>query len=171
MDYTKIKTKNNNQCVGPCYKKNTTITHPIYGELVKETVPFCPTSVWTDKWNYKHLTDKCFSPQSDINVFKQTTSFTASLFLTIYDIHNIDNLYTWIENNMNQKEYKTVERVISCGLNFYKDNVDKISFSLVEFVKKYTNNKLSDEKIYQILKKNINAPIEISIDKIIKKYK
>ena len=68
------KSKNNFQCLGPCYEPSTYIIHPTTLEHVTNTkYPFCPVNEWDDidpktKQKTSRITDKCFNPIKKKNI-------------------------------------------------------------------------------------------------------
>lgn len=171
MDTTKKypKSKNNFQCLGPCYNPGTMVIHPTQLEYVTEgPLPFCPVDEWiyTDaktKETYKKATDICFNPtesenmsnsQLEMNILIPYIDFNSEQFLKIYyKIFSFDNAIDWIETN-DHVSMTTKERIVNSALRAYGNNIDILDIRFAKFYIKYIK-KAKMKKIYEVLHKYI----------------
>jgi len=135
------------QCVGPCYKKNTKIIHPIYLNTVTDDKVdfFCPTNEWIQKdddGNMQRLyIDKCnkddFDTGSINDLLFPYTNFDELSFLdTFYNIDNFGGALNWIEEN-NSVSINTKQRIFDLALEAFKNSFDIIDFNdarIVDFL-------------------------------------
>lgn len=126
--------KNNRQCIGPCYEPNKFIVHPITLNLVsgEPDKAFCPTNVYegVDEMGnkYRSYVDQCFKSTSDTNINTQidilnpTVTFNSQIFLNYYyNINTYDELLEWLNKNSHLL-LSTKMRIIECGFStFIKD--------------------------------------------------
>ncbi len=149
------------QCVGPCYKKNTKIIHPIYLSIVTDehNDAFCPTAEWTnvDKSgkSKKLYVDKCNEPSKIGSDYITThdllypyVNFDEYNFLEVfYNIHKFSDAIQWIEDN-NFTPINSRQRIFDLAIDAYGGNIDIIETSdtrVVDFIHnliktKYINN-------------------------------
>lgn len=140
--------KNNKQCIGPCYEPGTWIIHPITLEYVTNTNhSFCPVNQWeiTDPKSgkkFNRTTDECYVPthekdiskkEIEMNILIPKIDFSCIQFLKIYyDIHSFEDSLTWISINYNIPIF-TKLRVMNCSLEAFGSNIDIIDDRLVDF--------------------------------------
>lgn len=114
------KSNNDIQCIGPCYKPNTHILHPITLEYVTDKKnPFCPTNEWIKSDVKKIYIDNCKNPTEDKDTFDQsldilipTVSFNSMYFLKVYyQITSFDKAFDWLNNNKDSS-YNTKKRIL-----------------------------------------------------------
>jgi len=145
------KSVNGYQCVGPCYKKNNKIIHPIYFNVVQnEKQDFCPTNEWIFKHKSGNLqrfyTDKCNNNNDIINnndLLFPYTNFDELVFLdSFYDINNFGQTLEWIENNKNLS-INSKQRIFDLSLKAFRNKFDIFNFNdtrlvdfLIELIKK-----------------------------------
>lgn len=151
------KSINGYQCVGPCYKKNNKIVHPIYFNVVQnDKQDFCPTNEWIFKNNSGNLqrfyTDKCSINNNNIinynDLLYPYTNFDELVFLdSFYNINNFGQTLEWIQNNKNLP-INSKQRIFDLSLKAFRNKFDIINFNdtrivdfLIELVKKkYLDN-------------------------------
>jgi hypothetical protein len=148
------KSIHNQQCVGPCYKKDTRILHPLYFELITSNEhSFCPVTKWVYN-NNEQLLDACYEI-GDENKEKYNTSdllfpyvnFNTQLFLqSFYNIISFSNGIEWLNNNLHLN-HKTLIRNFDLIFETFADSIDIIEFSDI---------KLTDFLIYIIKDRYIN---------------
>ena len=132
------KSKNNVQCIGPCYKPNTHILHPITLEYITNKTPFCPTNQWINPNNERIFLDKCSKPTSNkdmidpsIDLLLPTISFNSEYFLKIYyKINSFNDAISWINNN--KVGYETAKRILDCAWKGFASDIDVVSDNILE---------------------------------------
>jgi hypothetical protein len=150
------KSINNRQCLGPCYKKNTKIIHPLYLDIVSYNKSFCPVVEYIVKENNKQkyaYTDECIENQGkydlnyEYNLLNPDLGFSSSNFLSIYyNITNFSEGIKWISDN-NNLSIDTRERIFNLIFDAYRDTFDIIELSdnrfndffIILIKSKYTN--------------------------------
>lgn len=150
------KSINGIQCVGPCYKKNTKILHPIYLNVVTNNdKSFCPISKEIGIKNgkkYIEYVDAC----NDLNLNKNNTlnskfemlfpyiDFKPDIFLNLfYNILTFGDSIEWIINN-NHLPLDTKERIFNISLDAYFNKlelVELIENRVVDFIYTLFTNK------------------------------
>lgn len=168
------KSSHGYQCVGPCYKKNTKIIHPIYFNYItdKKHDFFCPTNEWIYKDNFNNLDryyiDECKNETKNkddniINLLYPYTNFDELSFLdTYYNISTFGQALEWIENNKNLP-INTIQRIFDLSFEAFKYTFDIIDFNdtrIVDFFINLIKNKYFDTFCmnffkYIIIKNNI----------------
>lgn len=170
------KSKNNLQCIGPCYQAGTTIVHPLTLEYVTDKYnPFCPVKEWEyidTETNKKIIrtTDICYHPteskdlsgkEFEMNILTPSIDFNDEQFLKIfYNIHSFEDAINWIDN----KKYSPILtrlRIIDCAWNAYGKNVNIIDHRVVDFYIEVTK-----KKWIQDIYKHLNKYIHISDGKV-----
>lgn len=165
------------QCVGPCYKKNTKIVHPIYFNIVQnDKQDFCPTNEWVFKYNSGNLQrfyiDKCNITNNEKPNFNDLlypyTNFDEMVFLdSFYNINNFGQTLEWIENNKNLP-INSKQRIFDLSLKAFRNEFDIINFNdtrLVDFLIELVKKKYLDVFCIDFLKY-----IMIENNKVIIKY-
>ena len=155
------KSINNIQCVGPCYKKNTKVLHPIYLNVVtnNEANFFCPTiertqitngkkySVYVDECNEINYNKKNVNVNSKFELLFPYIDFNPIIFLNLfYNINNFGDVMDWINNNK-YLPLDNKERVFNLGLDAFIKNIEiieiidnrVIDFLYDLFLNKYLN--------------------------------
>lgn len=171
------KSKNNFQCVGPCYQPNTSIVHPLTLEYVTDKYyPFCPVNEWdyTDATSGKTITrttDICYHPtqskdlsgkEFEINILTPNIDFNDKQFLKIfYNIHSFEDAINWIDSKK-LSPLLTRLRIMECAWNAYGKNVNIIDHRVVDFY-----IELAKKKWISDIYKKLNKYIHISNDKIL----
>lgn len=168
------RSKNNFQCIGPCYEPKTMIVHPITLEYTTvENYPFCPVKEWeeVDKDNGKinvRTTDICHIPSEkkdiegkefEINIITPYIDFNEEQFLKIfYKIYSFEDAINYIENNKLLPIYNRL-RIINCGWKAYGNTINMIDLRLVNFY-----IELIKKKWINIIYKDFNKYIYITHD-------
>lgn len=163
------KSKNNYQCVGPCYPPGTMVVHPTQLEFVTESpLPFCPIAeIFTEDpktgETIKKSTDTCYNPtekndinksQLELNILTPHIDFNSEHFLKIYyKIFSFDSALNWIDENKHCP-LGTKTRIINCTLEVYNDNIELFDIRFSNFFIEYLKVK-KIKKIYENIHKNI----------------
>jgi hypothetical protein len=165
------KSKNNFQCVGPCFQPNTLIVHPLTLEYVTDRYyPFCPVREWSyidnetgDK--IMKTTDICLNPteskdlsgkEFEINMLTPTVDFNDEQFLKIfYNIYSFDDAVTWIDNKTYTSPLLTRYRVMNSAWNAYGSEIDIIDYRIVKFYIELAKKRWSSD-IYKHLHKYVH---------------
>ena len=163
------KSKNNFQCIGPCYQPGTWIVHPLTLEYIRDiNHPFCPVKEWEyidpDGKKIIRTTDICYHPteskdlsgkEFEMNILTPNIDFNDKQFLKIfYDIHSFEDAINWIDN----KKYSpplTRLRIMDCAWNAYGKNINIIDHRLVDFYIEIAKKKWMPD-IYKQLNKYIH---------------
>ena len=190
------KSKHNQQCIGPCYQKNTKILHPLYFETATNPdESFCPVVKWL-KGNDEQILDECFEVTTQeaqvyntMDLLFPYVNFNTQLFLNLfYKIVSYSNGIDWLYNNKHLN-INSLIRVYDLIFETYGDTLDVIEFTdpkLIEILIHIIKVKYLDKLIIKLtnfitiennevfLKKNIKKDdddtIKIKTNYIIKKY-
>ncbi len=149
IDNTYPISKNNRQCIGPCYNPNKFIIHPINLTFVTgpKDKPFCPTNNYEVNENgkkYKSSVDVCFKETDYINnnqiqmdILNPMINFDHELFLaSYYNILTYENLIDWLDKNKNSP-INTKLRIIECSWKAFKDKIYFIDLFIIEIYMEY----------------------------------
>lgn len=132
---------NNIKCIGPCYPKGTTITHPITLQLItNHTISFCPTDAWYDEKNKRtrfeaecYLTDKYEQHSPEFSITDPTFQFNCDQFLKLYyDIYTFEDASDWVSTNT-YYPILSLLRIIDCAWSVYGYSITIISEQLIDF--------------------------------------
>lgn len=142
------KSKNNFQCLGPCYQPGTMVVHPTQLEMVTDKLqPFCPVDEWTyvDQKTGKStdiITDVCFNPtenknisnrELELNILTPYIDFNTEQFLKIYyNIFSFEDSIDWI-NSHKFSPIDTKIRIINSALKTFGEKVDLFDTRFVDF--------------------------------------
>lgn len=170
--------KNNFQCIGPCYQSSTTIVHPVTLEYVTDrSNPFCPIrqKEFVDKNTGKKKTvtiDICNQPtetkdvsgkEFEINILTPSIDFNDTHFINIYyDIYSYEDAINYITENK-YLPILTKLRIIDCSLNAYGKELNIVDHRTVDFFIEVIN-KLWLNELYYKIEKYIN--VDTQNDKI-----
>lgn len=150
------KSTSGKQCVGPCYKKNTKIIHPMYLDIVSETLneAFCPVAEWTkiDKTTgeiqINHVdvcNEQTYKSTDSINsnylishdLLYPFVDFNEEIFLKLfYNISKFSDSIQWIEDNKHTP-IKSRQRIFDLALDAFGNKFDIMETSdtrIVDFV-------------------------------------
>ena len=171
------KSSSGKQCVGPCYKKNTKIIHPIYLDIITDNYndAFCPVAEWTRTNNNKvekYQIDKCDEETYKKNKNDFTTTydllypyvdFNEEIFLELfYNINKFSDAIQWIEDNKNLP-IDSKQRIFDLALDAFGSNLDIIETSdtrIVDFIFNLFKIKFFNNVVTALLKYiNINNKI------------
>jgi hypothetical protein len=160
------------KCLGPCYKPNTWVLHPIILKLwTNKESPFCPTKRWIDRNPSSQKEDvmyfdKCFKSTYDnedrsiqMNIVFPKFGFGCEEFLKMYyNIYSFENGIDWLENNYHTSYYTKI-RILECMWAIFGNNKEIINERLMllyrELIKKYWTNELYNKfKKYVIIDNN-----------------
>jgi hypothetical protein len=164
------KSKNNFNCIGPCYQAGTTIVHPVTLEYVTDrNNPFCPVRQWEhiDRNTGKKTaltTDICYQPtetkdlsgkEFEINILTPNIDFNDAQFLKIYyNIYSYEDAISYVS----EKRYLpilTKLRIIDCGLAAYGKELNIVDHRTVDFFVDVMKKTWLDY-IYEHVKQYIN---------------
>lgn len=162
------RSKNNFQCLGPCYYPGTKITHPITLETVTDNVDiFCPVNQWiqensegrkygllTDVCNKETMTKSYSKKELEIDMLIPYIDFNSEMFLTFYNINSFDNGINWI----NENKYKSLDnriRILNMCLISYNKQINIIDNKTADIFIEIIKNKYI-KKIYKQISKYIN---------------
>lgn len=145
------KSKNNLQCLGPCYYPGTTVIHPTLLEFVTDKEKaFCPVSEWevvdpATGQRKKVYSDVCFNPtdktgvsskELELNILTPYIDFSSEQFLKIYyEIFSFEDALDWLGRNKDLP-IDTQIRVMECALKAfsYGRGVILIDVRFVDFI-------------------------------------
>lgn len=129
------------QCIGPCYKANTGIIHPITFESITHDKTFCPTMNWTNNKNDKVWIDECLvaddiksytTEEKLLDYLIPTFGLTCESFLkTYYNIFSFENAIDWVTNN--KEPYYSYMRIMNCSWKLYGLDMDVFNEQLINF--------------------------------------
>ena len=149
------KSKNGNQCIGPCFEKNVTIIHPIYLDHITNDEPFCPTNMFTDNKGNKMYKDTCLIPtqkkylnnEFDNIANNFTIDFDGKYFLTIYyNIFSFEDSLEWIYDN-NYYPTETKKRIINVSLSVYGKGIEIVDHRFIDYFINIISSNI--DKIYK----------------------
>lgn len=165
------KSKNNYQCIGPCYHPGTMVVHPTQLEFVTEgPLPFCPIDeiFYEDPKTgetLKKSTDTCYNPtekdnidksQLELNILTPQIDFNSEQFLKIYyKVFSFDGAIDWIENNQHVP-IGTQVRIINCTIDAFGKYIELFDVRFCNFFINYIKLK-KIKKIYSQLHKHIGV--------------
>lgn len=163
------KTKNNYQCIGPCYPANTMVIHPTQLEFVTEgPLPFCPIAeiMYNDPKTgetYRKSTDTCYNPieknnlnktQIELNMLTPYVDFNPEQFLNIYyGIHSFDEAMNWIDDNQHLP-FMTKLRIINSAISAFYKSIGLFDSRFCLFFGEYIKLK-KIKMLYEAISKNI----------------
>lgn len=161
------KSRRGFQCVGPCYKKNTTIVHPMYFAIRTDLDhSFCPVEEWKyvdpkTKKSEKLITDVCDDNNPNVVMDPQDLlfpyiEFNTHMFLTtFYNIASFADGIDWITENKEKYPSNTLVRIFDLVFQTYGENTDIISINdprIIDFIYYIVKNKFLDDIILKIAK-------------------
>lgn len=163
------KSKNNYQCVGPCYPPGTMVVHPTQLEFVTEgPLPFCPIDeiVYEDNKTgetIKKSTDVCNvltenidKSQIESNILVPHVDFNSEQFLKIYyKIFSFDAAIEWIDVNKHVP-IGTKIRIINCAIDAFDQTIELFDVRFCDFFIEYVKLK-KIKQIYSHINENIGV--------------
>lgn len=165
------KSKNNYQCVGPCYQPGTMVVHPTQLEFVTEgPLPFCPIDeiFYEDPKTgetLKKSTDTCYNPtekdnidksQLELNILTPHIDFNSEQFLKIYyKIFSFDGAVDWIDNNQHVP-IGTKIRILNCAIEAFGKSIELFDVRFCNFFINYIKLK-KIKKLYSQIHKYIGV--------------
>lgn len=165
------KSKNNYQCVGPCYPPGTMVVHPTQLEFVTEgPLPFCPIDeiFYEDPKSgetIKKSTDTCYNPiekenidksQLELNILTPQIDFNSEQFLKIYyKVFSFDGAVDWVDNNQHVP-IGTKVRIINCAIEAFGKNIELFDLRFCNFFINYVKLK-KIKMLYSQIHENINV--------------
>lgn len=161
------KSKNNHQCLSPCYHVNSYVIHPITLEYhTNKIMPFCAVNSFTilDNNGKEHISnfDNCYNPTDtgvtdktlELNILIPYINFNSEQFLKIYyKIFSFEDAINWLDTNK-FVPFRTQIRIVNSALEAFGDKNDLFDTRIVQFFIEY----LKKEKmsyIYSKLSKHI----------------
>lgn len=165
------KSKNNYQCIGPCYPPDTMVIHPTQLDFVTEgPLPFCPIEAifYEDQKTgekKQKSTDTCYNPtekdnieksQLELNILTPQVDFNSEQFLKIYyKIFSFDEAIDWIDNNQHTP-IGTKIRIINCAIEAYSGTIELFDLRFSNFFIDFIKLKKTKE-LYSQIHKNIGV--------------
>lgn len=131
------KSLNGIQCLGPCYKKNIKIIHPLYLFVVSLNKSFCPVAEHVIIQNNKKVkshVDECMEYNDNtinlnLDILYPNLDFNATNFLNIYyNIKNFGEGIEWITQN-SHLSINTCERIFNLIFEAFNKDIDIIEIS------------------------------------------
>ena len=154
--------KNGIKCIGPCYEKGKTFTHPeLLIKIKNDKNNLCPTNKFIDENNEVNITDLCNKPTNEIQKYNlglfaitPTINFNGNYFLRIYyNIFSLDDAILWINKNKHLPK-KTINRILNLSiLEFLKDE-SLIDSRLINIFLNFFNKNI--DTVFLKLKNNIS---------------
>lgn len=154
------KSKNNKQCIGPCYKAGTWIVHPITLNYIKNDHDFCPINETIIKnpstgQEELHYMDYCFDPKQnkdignkeyqlnlELDIINPNIVFDSGKFLKLYyNLYSFDDIINWLQNK-NYLNIMTKKRIIECGFEIYGEQFNLMNNLITEFYIEIIKKKL-----------------------------
>jgi hypothetical protein len=141
------KSKNNIQCIGPCYEPFTTIVHPITLIPVTNDRPFCPivpTEMVNEQTGKKEfrMTNECINPTTNkdmadedlkLNMVIPFVDLDCKYFLKkYYNLFTFEGMLDWLEKKK-QSPLRTRLRVIECTWKAYGEELDILDQRITDF--------------------------------------
>ena len=157
--------KNNRNCIGPCYEPNKFVIHPILLKFVTsiDNQPFCPTNIYetVDENGKKHQTgvDHCFKATANMldekmDILHPNIVFDSKTFLSsYYNINSYHDSLEWLNKNAHLS-LNTKMRVIECIWVSYFESIYLIDKLIINSYYKYFLEKVKD--IYSIIHEYID---------------
>ena len=150
------KSTSGKQCVGPCYKKNTKIIHPMYLKIVTESLnnTFCPVAEYTnvnkttgkiEKYHVDECAEQTFKSSNPNNLNYITSNdllypfvdFNEEIFLKLfYNINKFSDSIQWIEDNKHTP-MKSRQRIFDLSIDAFGNTFDIMETSdtrIVDFI-------------------------------------
>lgn len=139
--------KNNKQCLTPCYEPGTYAIHPVTLQyIIDKDNPFCAIHPYEKQMPsgeigvYAH--DECYVPtakediarkQIEMDILLPIIDLSCSRFLKLYyDANSFEDIFIWFDKNPYAPS-ATQMRLVECGWKVYGNNVNVVSDSMVEF--------------------------------------
>jgi hypothetical protein len=164
------KSSSGKQCVGPCYKKNTKIIHPMYLDIITDNYnnAFCPVAEWTkvNKESGKlerYQIDKCNEPTDHVNSTEHGSydllypyvDFNEEIFLELfYNINKFSDAIQWIDDNKHVP-IESKQRIFDLALDAYGSSFDIMETSdtrIVDFILNLLKTKYLNNVVRELLK-------------------
>ena len=155
---------------------NSQVLHPISTVWVqnKSTNPFCLTKFNLDNKNNLNILNeyKCKTNVDNYkkNMYLPPIGFSSSDILQIYNIESIDSLDKWIQENIENKNYITINRVLNCWIKNNFDTLKNYNNFLEKIYNKLLYQYFLKSKTQKINETETNKEIKNFIDYWINKY-
>lgn len=162
MDKNKFPTsKAKKQCIGPCQKPNTWLTHPItFQKGIHRKEPICPIVPIEVEDKIVEF-DTCYYVSKNTDVGSPLTPefiLNCSQFLKIhYQIYSFNDIINRLSGNNN---FLTNMRIIDCGMKAYGEEYFKsrlVDDILIDFFIKITKKIWMRSSIYDKLKNYVGV--------------
>lgn len=150
------------KCIGPCYEKGKTFTHPeLLIKIKNDKNNLCPTNKFIDENNEVNITDLCNKPSNEIQKYNlglfaitPTINFNGNYFLRIYyNIFSLDDAILWINNNKHLPK-KTINRILNLSILEFLKNESLIDSRLINIFLNFFNKNINN--LFLKLKNNIS---------------
>lgn len=161
------------KCSGECLKENKKTIHPltlqVSSHLGKDFKHMCPINAFTK--NKESMIDDCNyqKDQLDSSILYQQM-LTPNIIvdnktiLSIYNIDNIQDLSEWVDNNLNNKPFSNINRILNIWIKININDLKLFNNALVIIIKKIMLN--YDKNIKE---KKIDTELKDYIDYWVKK--
>lgn len=149
---------NGRNCIGPCVRANSLVTHPILLDTITHDKNFCPV----DKYVFKNKNgkfgigylDECDQPndcsfQIDDLITPQFQFCKKTFLYNYYMISCLEEGFDWISAS-ETKPLRTVERIFNFCMEEYGDELTIADNRLVQFIKRLCIARIKE--IYNYLK-------------------
>ena len=163
-----INTDFQDDCIGPCFPKNTYIYNPISLKFDKfNNKNMCaikPINNGSEIINFKECNyDKNKNIIDydifDHNIFSLQIARNDNYFLKeIYNLNNINDIYYFIENDIDNLPVLTQKRILNCVFNIYINDNNFPNVIFINAIKKilfiFYNINIDNDKVYNNIIKN-----------------
>lgn len=160
------------KCSGECLKENKKSIHPLTLQVIyhnDKDKQMCPTNNFLK--NKESLMDECNfqKDQLDSSVLYQqmltpNIIIDNKTILSIYKIANIQDLSEWVDNNLNNKPFNNINRILNIWIKININDLKLFNNALVIIIKKIMLN--YDKNIKE---KKIDSELKDYIDYWVKK--
>lgn len=79
------------------------------------------------------------------------SDFTNKQFLSLYDIENAPQFYEWLDNNIDNNNIISINRIINAFIYEYNKSIFVVNNSIILFVKKYLNYLINENLFYMCI--------------------
>lgn len=149
---------------------NTTGLHPLAGTVDTISIPICLTkySIINGTFSMHKPNTKCNTDAKNLKdiYYIPPIGFSSVDILQLYKIDSIDDLDNWLNKNLDNKTYFTINRVLNAWIRINYSlliNHNKILEKIInKIILKYFNDKIDKLKI------NLSKKITEFVDKWIK---
>lgn len=163
----------NNDCIGPCFPKNSYVYNPINLMLQFSDKDICPVKPYKDSENKKNSFKDCkykgdkeylnFNPLDNNNPYLLIAKNDDFFLKEIYNLNDINQVYDFINNQLNNLPIYTQKRILNAIFNSYiRDDLfpnNNYINSLKKILSSIYKINISFDKIYKNIIKFKNSDI------------